>query len=134
MDPTYTDARYDLASEEAASGNFEAAAADFKQVLVEKPDHEKAREHLGQVYVLWGDQFAKASKDDQAAARYREAIEFRPQDVDLHIRLGMTFSRMEKLSESQAEFENVLRLKPDSTLAKQAIDAIKARMKATGRQ
>jgi len=134
LDPTYTDARYDLASEEAASGNFEAAAADFKQVLVEKPDHEKAREHLGQVYVLWGDQLAKASKDDQAAARYREALEFRTQDVDLHIRLGMTFARMEKLSESQTEFETVLRLKPDSTLAKQAIDAIKARMKATGRQ
>ena len=134
LDPSYTDARYDLASEEAASGNFEAAAADFKQVLVEKPDHEKAREHLGQVYVLWGDQLAKASKDDQAAARYREALEFRAQDVDLHIRLGMAFARMEKLSESQAEFETVLRLKPDSTLAKQAIDAIKARMKATGRQ
>jgi tetratricopeptide (TPR) repeat protein/mono/diheme cytochrome c family protein len=134
LDPAYADARFDLASEEAASGQFDAAAADFKRVLDEKPDHEKAREHLGQVYVLWGDQLAKGGKDDQAEARYREALTIRPDDVDLHIRLGMTFARMERLSESQAEFETVLRLQPDSSLARQAIDAIQKRMKATGKQ
>jgi tetratricopeptide (TPR) repeat protein len=128
IDPAYTDARFDLASEEAASQQYESAASDFKRVLVEKPDHEKAREHLGQVYVLWGDQLAKGGKDDQAAARYREALTIRPDDVDLHIRLGMTFARMEQLHESQAEFETVLRLQPASTLARQAIDAIQKRM------
>jgi len=134
LDPTYTDARFDLASEEAASGQFEAAAADFKRVLAEKPDHGKAQEHLGQVFVLWGDQLAKSGKDDQAAERYRDALSFRPNDVDLHVRLGMTFARMEKLAESQVEFETILRLQPNNTLARQAIDAIQKRMKATGKQ
>jgi len=36
----------------------------------------------------------------------------------------MTFARMDRLDESQKEFEVVLRLKPDSQLARQAIDAI----------
>jgi tetratricopeptide (TPR) repeat protein len=134
MDPSYTDARFDLASLEAASGKFDAAEADFKRVLVERPDHEKARAHLGEVYVLLGDQLAKSGKDDQAAARYRDALAFRASDVDLHIRLGMTLARMERLSESQAEFETILRLQPANTLARQAIDAIQKRMKETGRQ
>ena len=134
LDPHYTDARFDLASEEAASGQYGPAAADFQQVLQEKPDHDKARQHLGEVYILLGDELAKAGKDDQAALRYGDAMVIRPQDIDLHIRLGMTFARMERLSESQHEFETVLRLQPNSTLARQAIDAIQKRMKATGRQ
>jgi hypothetical protein len=46
----------------------------------------------------------------------------------------MTFARMERLNESQAEFEAVLRLKPDSQLARQAIDAIVKRKQSTGKQ
>jgi hypothetical protein len=41
---------------------------------------------------------------------------------------------MERLTESKTEFETVLRLQPNSTFARQAIEAIVARMKATGRQ
>jgi tetratricopeptide (TPR) repeat protein/mono/diheme cytochrome c family protein len=134
IDPAYTDARFDLASVEAASGKWESAAAGFKQVLAERPEHAKTRQHLGEVLALWGDQLAKSGADEQAAIRYREALEYRADDADLHIRLGMTLARMERLSESRAEFEAVLRLNPNSRLAKEAIDAIVARMKSTGRQ
>ena len=133
LDPTYTDARFNLASAEASTGKWEAAAADYKQVLAERPDYAKAQEHLGEVLVLWGDEFAKSHHDEQAIARYREALQIRAQDIDLHIRLGMAFARMERLDESQAEFETILRLKPDSQLARQAIDAIIARRKATAK-
>jgi cytochrome c-type biogenesis protein CcmH/NrfG len=133
IDPAYTDARFDLASVEAAAGKWEAAAAGFKQVLAERPEHAKAREHLGEVYAMWGQQLANSQADEQAALRYREALEYRPEDVDVHIRLGMTFARMERLDESQAEFEAVLRIKPDSRLAREAIDAIVKRRQATGK-
>ncbi len=133
LDPTYTDARFNLASVEASTGEWEEAAADYKQVLTERPDYAKAQERLGEVLTLWGDSLAKAHNDDQAIPRYREALQIRPEDVELHIRLGMAFARQEKLDESQVEFEKILKLKPDSQLAKQAIDAIVARRKATGK-
>jgi Flp pilus assembly protein TadD/mono/diheme cytochrome c family protein len=134
IDAAYTDARFDLASVQAAAGNWESAAAGFKQVLTERPEHAKAREHLGEVYVMWAQQLANAHSDEQAALRYQDALQYRPDDVDVHIRLGMAFARMERLNESQAEFEAVLRLKPDSQLARQAIDAIVKRKQATGKQ
>jgi hypothetical protein len=51
----------------------------------------------------------------------------------LHVRLGMAYARLERLGESQAEFEAVLRIDPKSSIARQAIDAISARRKATGK-
>jgi Flp pilus assembly protein TadD len=83
--------------------------------------------------VLWGDQLAKSGKDEQAVARYRDALVYRPEDVQLHGRLGMAFARIDELDESQREFEAVLRLDPGSVTAKQAIDAIQARKKALGK-
>jgi tetratricopeptide (TPR) repeat protein len=133
IDPAYTDARFNLASVEASSAKWEAAAADFKQVLTERPDNTKAREHLGEVLILWGDQFAKSGNEEQAIAQYRDALAYRPEDIQVHGRLGMAFARAERLDESQAEFEVILRLDPKSETAKQAIEAIKARRKAIGK-
>src|SRR5579864_4056679 len=110
IDPSYTDARFNLASVEASAGHWEAAANDFKQVIAERPDNTKARDYLGQVIILWGDELAKSGKDEDAVAHYREALPYRGDDIQLHGRLGMAFARMEKLDESQAEFETILRL------------------------
>ncbi len=129
IDPSYTDARFNLASVEASAGHWEAAVNDFKQVIAERPDNSKARDYLGQVIILWGDEFAKSGKDEDAVAHYREALLYRGDDIELHGRLGMAFARMEKLDESQVEFETILRLDPNSEQAKQAIEAIKARRK-----
>jgi tetratricopeptide (TPR) repeat protein/mono/diheme cytochrome c family protein len=133
IDPAYTDARFNLASVEASNGEWLAAAHDYEQVLKEKPGYAKAQEHLGVVLVLWGDQLAKSGKDEQAVARYRDALVYRPGDVQLHGRLGMAFARMDRLDESLGEFESVLRIDPGSVTAKQAIDAIQARKRALGR-
>ena len=133
IDATYTDARFNLASVEASSGQWEAAAADYKQVLAERPDYAKAQEHLGEVLMLWGDSLAKSGHDADAVARYREALPYRDSDVQLHGRLGMAFARLNRLDESQAEFETILKLNPNDAVAKQAIDAIQARRRALGR-
>jgi len=133
IDPTYTDARFNLASVEASSGQWEAAAADYKRVLTERPDYAKAEEHLGEVLLLWGDSLAKSGQDEQAVTHYREALPYRTSDPQLHGRLAMAFARMERLDESQAEFEAVLRLNPGDQIAKQAIEAIQARKKSTGK-
>lgn len=129
LDAAYTDARFNLASVEASNRQWEAAASDYRQVLRERASYEKAKEHLCVVLILWGDDLAKGGKDAEAVARYRDALTYRAQDVQLHGRLGMAFARMDRLDDSQAEFETVLRLDPHSTTARQALDAIQARRK-----
>ena len=133
IDPGYTDARFNLASVEAASGNWQAAVDDLKQTLAQRPDFSKAQERLGEVLMLWGDALAKSGDDRSAVERYRQALAYRDSDPQLHGRLGMAFARMDRLDDSQSEFETILRLNPTDAVAKQAIDAIQARKRALGK-
>jgi tetratricopeptide (TPR) repeat protein/mono/diheme cytochrome c family protein len=133
IDATYTDARFNLASVLASSGKFEEAVREFAQVLAAQPDNLKAQQNRAEAMVLWGDQVAKAGDDNKAIALYREAVADLASNPDVHIRLGMAYARQERLDESQAEFEAVLRIDPKSPIARQAIDAIVARRKATGK-
>ena len=133
IDATYTDARFNLASVLASSGKFEEAVQEFGQVLAAQPDNLKAQQHRAEAQVLWGDQAAKAGDDNKAIALYREAMPELASNPDVHARLGMAYARQERLDESQAEFEAVLRIDPKSSIARQAIDAIVARRKATGK-
>lgn len=127
LDPKYTDARYNLASLEARTGEWEAAASNFKEVTIEKPDNDKARQHLGEVMFLWGDDLAKSGDDNQAVLRYRDALIYRPDDPDLHTNLGIALARVNQLKEAQAEFETAVRIDPNSERAKQALADIQRR-------
>jgi superkiller protein 3 len=126
IDPNYTDARYDLASAEAASGLWEPAAADFKLVLTARPEDEKAHQHLGEVLMLWGDDLAKSGKNQDAVARYRESLGFRPDDAELHTKLGVTLAALGRFGEAQSAFESALRLDANSAAARQGLATIKA--------
>jgi Flp pilus assembly protein TadD len=127
IDPKYTDARFNLASVDAATGEWEAAATEFKQVLAERPDDTKAREHLGKVLILWADAFADAGNLEQAVAHYREAVAYRPGDTALHTILGVGLLRLGRLRDAQAELESALRIDPDYQPAKQALAAIQGK-------
>ncbi|MBS1857337.1 MAG: tetratricopeptide repeat protein [Acidobacteria bacterium] len=133
IDATYTDARYNLASVLATSGKFEEAARQYEQVLKDQPDNQPARQHRAEVLVLWADQVARAGDDTKAIAMYREAMPELASNPAVHVRLGMAYARQERLDEAQAEFEAVQRLDPQSVIARQAIEAIAARRKATGK-
>jgi tetratricopeptide (TPR) repeat protein len=129
IDPTYTDARFDLGSVEAASEEWEHAASSFRQVMKERPDNLKAQEHLGEVLLLWGNSLFDAGKDDLAALRYREALAIRPNDAELHGRLGVSLGRMGQLPEAEAELRAALKIDPNLEPAKRALEIVQARMK-----
>jgi tetratricopeptide (TPR) repeat protein len=133
IDPTYTDARFNLASVLASGGMFEESVLEFAKVIAEQPDNLKARQKRAMVLVLWGDRVAAAGDDNKAIGLYREAVPELDSNPDVHLRLGMAYARKDRLDESQAEFEAALRLNPQSSVAKQAIDAIVARRKAKGK-
>lgn len=126
LDPKYTDARYNLASVEANNNQWAEAARDYQQVLIGNPSHKNAREHLGQVLFMWGDDLAKSGNNEQAVKRYRGALEFRPDDPDLHLQLGTALNQLGRFSEAKTEFETVLRLNPESQPAKEALARLEA--------
>ena len=127
LDPKFTDARYNLASVEAAGGQWQPAAADFKQALVEDPANAKARQHLGEVLLLWGDELADSGHFDQAVLRYRESLAYRPTDAELHTSLGMALAKLARLNEARSEFEAALRIDSGFQPARQALAAIQGR-------
>ena len=131
LDPKYTDARYNLASVEANNAEWPAAADNFKKILAANPDHKNARQRLGEVLFLWGDDLAKSEDLEQAVLRYRDSLAFRPDDPDLHAHLGTVLTTLKRWPEAKTEFESVLRIDPTSQLAKDALTTIDARERLT---
>jgi tetratricopeptide (TPR) repeat protein len=124
MDSKFADARFNLASVEAESGDLAASASDFRQVLAQRPDYPKAQDHLGDVLFAWGDELAKSGDNPQAVERYREALQYRPNDVELHTSLGAALARLGKMDEARAELETAVRLNPNFEPAQKLLVAI----------
>ncbi len=126
VDQKYTDARYDLASVQASSGNWEAAASQFRQVLTERPDDAKSWQHLVDVLSLWGEELVKAGDFERAAARFREAVVYRPKDAGLRMSLGAALARMGRMGEARTEFEAAVRIDPGFQAARRALAAMES--------
>jgi tetratricopeptide (TPR) repeat protein len=127
LDPKYTDARFDLASVEAEGGDLEMSVSDFKEVLAERPDYPKARDHLGQVLFAMGDDLAKSGNNEQAVARYREAVLYLGDSAELHTSLGAALARLGRMSEAQAELQSALRANPNFEPAQRILAEIQRR-------
>jgi tetratricopeptide (TPR) repeat protein len=129
LDPAYTDARFDLASVQAALSEWDSAVTEFQHVLAQRPGDAKTRQHLGEALYLWGDDFAKTGNSEQAFLRYRAALEFRPPDAEIHTKTALMLARLARLAEAQAELESALRLNPNFGPARQMLQDVQARMK-----
>jgi tetratricopeptide (TPR) repeat protein len=126
--PRYTNARYNLANALADQHSWDRAASEFRRVLAENAEDAGARTHLGEVLRLWGDEQAKAGHFEEAAARLREAIEFRPADAALHSDLGTLLARLHRYRDAVPEFEAALRLDPKLEAARRNLAAARARL------
>ncbi|HEX4170624.1 MAG TPA: tetratricopeptide repeat protein [Bryobacteraceae bacterium] len=124
IDGRYTDARFDLASAQAENGDLEGSVGNFRQVLAERRDYPKAADHLGDVLFTWGDQLAKSGDNAQAILRYREALIYRTDDVELRTSLGAALARLGKRAEAREELEGALRLNPNFAPAQKILAAI----------
>ncbi|MGI9072347.1 MAG: tetratricopeptide repeat protein [Bryobacteraceae bacterium] len=131
LNPKFTDARYDLGSAEAAAGEWQAAVSDLKQVLAERSDHSKARQHLGEVLFTWGDELANSGQHDAAVGRYREALQYRPRDAELHTNLGIELAQLGRFGEAQSELEAAVRIKPSFQPAVTALATVHSRLSGT---
>jgi tetratricopeptide (TPR) repeat protein len=128
LDRGYTDARFALASVEAASGQFDASTEDFRQVLRERPDDTKIRQHLGDALYLWGDELAKSGKTADALARYRDASAFRAPTAELHTKMALMLARGGQFQEAQSELETALRIDPNFSPARQMLKDVQTKL------
>jgi Flp pilus assembly protein TadD len=124
LDPKYVDARYNLASVEASNGEWPKAAGDFKEVLSLNSSHANARQHLGEVLFMWGEDLAKTGDAASAVERYTESLAFRPDDPELHTRLGLALAQMQRLPEAKTQLEMALKIDPSSEEAKHALELV----------
>lgn len=128
LDQSYTDARFDLASVQAARMEWDAAATEFRRVLQQRPDDSKCRQHLGEALYLWGDDFAKAGDSAQALARYREAAEFLTPGAELHTKIALMLARMARLEEAQTELQTALKIDEAFVPARQMLTDVQRRL------
>jgi tetratricopeptide (TPR) repeat protein/mono/diheme cytochrome c family protein len=127
LDATYTDARFDLASVEAARREWDSAVTEFQRVLTERPSDARARQHLGDALYLWGDDFAKSGNPELALARYRAALEFRAPDAEIHTKIALMLARLSRLREAQSELEAALKIDPAFVPAQRMLQDVLSR-------
>ncbi len=65
---------------------------------------------------------------DKAIARYRKALEIRPDFAEAHYDLGLIFARLDRLDEAITEYRNALEIKPDYAEAHNNLGSILARL------
>lgn len=133
LDPNFVDARFDLASVDAQSGDLQSAAENFKRVLDARPGDAKSKQHLGEVLYLLGDKLAESGDLAAAEQQYKKALFYRPGDPQLHTSLGVVLARLGRLLEARPEFDVAVRLDPKYEPARKALDAINRELHKTSK-
>jgi Flp pilus assembly protein TadD len=126
--PQYTNARYNFGNLLAEERQWAPAAEQFRKVLEDIPEDAGARKDLGEVLRLWGDDDVQAGRLQEAAARYRESLNFRQDDAALHSDLGTVLARLGRIREAVPEFEAAVRLDPHLETARHNLEAARARL------
>jgi tetratricopeptide (TPR) repeat protein/mono/diheme cytochrome c family protein len=129
-DSEYTDARYNLANALANQEEWEPAAAQFRKILQNNPGDNGAREHLLEVLLMWGQELVAANKLEQVVLCYREALELRPRDAELHTNLGTALARLGRLAEAIPQFEDALAISPNLEPAKRNLQSARITLQA----
>jgi superkiller protein 3 len=90
------------------AGSADSALAAFQALLARDPDHVRGLVHSGLV-------LEELEQFDEAAAKYRRAIELAPQDPLPHINLGsLLYFHYRKTYEAKMELVRAIELDPSS--------------------
>ena len=89
------------------SGQLEAAAGFYQQVLELKPDVAQIHRELGLV-------LKKQGKLEAAIACYQQAIKLEPDYLDVYINLGVSLRKVGRVEEAIASYQKALELNPNN--------------------
>jgi tetratricopeptide (TPR) repeat protein/mono/diheme cytochrome c family protein len=128
IQPDYTKARFNRGNVLATLGNWNEAAASYRQVISIEPGDTAARDQLVAVLIRIAGAAVSEGRLNDAAASYRELVEQRPGDADLRNNLGIILAKSGDLAAAAAQFEAALRLNPSHQIARRNLEAIRNKL------
>ncbi len=96
--------------EQFRQGNFDQAAAAFRECLAQQADFPDARYSLGVA-------LAEAGHWQEALTHLLAAVEKEPDRAEIHLSLGSLYQRMGEFDAAKTAFETALQRQPDNALA-----------------
>jgi tetratricopeptide (TPR) repeat protein/Tol biopolymer transport system component len=136
--------KFDHAADLAEKGEYEAAIAEWRELLAKNPDDARIHSNLGsalaqvgryteaipefekalelnaqyrEIYHNLGRTLLAAGRPDDAIGILQKGLELYPESPDLHDHLGLALVSKNRLDEAKAEFEKTLELNPKDVLA-----------------
>ncbi len=106
--------RFKKAAELQQQGAFDKAAAEYRALLVLKPDYLEAQANLAVV-------LAQMGRYDEAITAYESALKLAPNFLPLKLNLGIAYYRAARFEEAVAVFEQILMSAPDLLQARQLL-------------
>jgi len=107
LDPDLVEAHNNLAIAFARQGRFPEAVTEFREILRIDPESV-----LG--YYNLATALADLDQDEESAEALRQAVHFNPNHFNAHFNLGELFRLESKLDEAVKQFQEYLRLAPDT--------------------
>jgi len=126
--PNYSEARSNLAYTLLQQQRWEPAAVEYRRVLADNPNDVEARLRLGAVSRLLGYQSAMKGNLQAAVAYWRESLQFRPDDAQMHNDLGTVLARLGRIRDAVPEFEAALRFNPGLEQARRNLKSARAQL------
>ena len=89
------------------------SCANFLNALDNRLNYSQILTHLWQTYFYWGDVLFTYGGITQAQVYYQKALQIKPQEVELYLRLGNCLAKQKKLNEAIIIYQMGLTLQPN---------------------
>jgi Flp pilus assembly protein TadD len=153
IQPGYAEAHTNLGAALAKLGSSEEALAHYREAVRLRPDDPTLRTALGAALIAQGKWeeakrtipatsparadalalkldaavLAREGKDEEAIARFREALRIEPADVESLVNLGLLLMRRGDLSGARTQLESAVQIRPDHAPAQRTLAVVLAR-------
>ena len=112
------------------NGKFEQAIEDFKAALKTEPDNRNTKNKLFWAYCERGNVYRRNKELDLAIQDYTEAIQILPDHVTAYSSRGMAHDMKGESEKAIADWEVVLKFKPDDETTKELIEIARKELAA----
>lgn len=89
------------------------SCANFLNALDNRLNYSQILTHLWQTYFYWGDTLFAYGGIKQAQVYYQKALQIKPKEVELYLRLGNCLAKQKKLNEAIVIYQMGLTLQPN---------------------
>jgi Flp pilus assembly protein TadD len=120
LDPHSPEASYGLGAILAKRGRYPEARALLEQAIQSRPDYADAINDLGAVFIQLG-------QPNDALAAFQYGTRVAPDEDILYLNLGRTYLKLGQPDKAREVMQRLLDRKPDSTIARRALQDLSAR-------